>query len=123
MSGGLLIPPVAKPKTQPVPIRVPDKKEKSMQPLARKPELLDEMDMPAEETMDGEGEDMASISDIEQMTETDTGAGEMDLSSIPDEVLQAELNKRLRKPPQSSPSPGVLPPQEVTGTESSNLAM
>lgn len=89
-------------------------------PLAR-PEMIDEMEMPPEEEMAQDEADMASMSDIEDMTATNTAAGEMNLSAIPDEVLQAELAKRRGgKPPMSA---GVLPPQEVTGTESSNMSM
>ena len=72
---------------------------------------------PMDEGMEG---DQASVSDIDTMTATDSAAPEMDLSSIPDDVLEKEIQKRKGQAPLaplggSAPAPGaggVAIPQE-----------
>ena len=79
------------------------------------PAMMDELEMPPmDEGMEG---DQASVSDIDAMTATDSAAPEMDLSSIPDDVLERELQKRKVQSPLggSAPPPapgGVAIPQE-----------
>lgn len=57
-----------------------------------KPEFMDDMERPPEDEQEEgmEGEDEISMSDIEEMPE----APDIDLSEIPDELLQAELDRR-----------------------------
>lgn len=87
--------------------------------MAKKSGFLDDMD---EMEMPPEGGATPSMDDVEEMSETDSAGP--DLSSIPDDVLQAELDKRKGgnpmqprggNPMMPSGSPGVLPPQEGPG--------
>jgi hypothetical protein len=61
-----------------------------------------------DEGMEG---DQASVSDIDAMTATDSAAPEMDLSSIPDDVLEREIQKRRKQ----SPLGGSVPPPAPGG--------
>lgn len=98
-----------------MPMPSPFQKRGQGAPMEENPKskMLDEMEMmsgPSEES-----DDMPSMDDIEDMTSTSTAAGAMDLSAIPDEVLQAELAKRKGGAAGGGAGAGpVVPPTEVT---------
>jgi hypothetical protein len=68
--------------------------------------FLDKMAQP------GAADPMAEPSpeDIDEETETETAAPEMDLTSIPDAMLEAELAKR--KSAKAGGASGVMPPPQ-----------
>ena len=138
MSGGLVMPPVAKPKGQ-KPIRVPrdsappnmasggmvfrplpkNEKENDVEDTSKFLDDMDELEMPPT------GAEVPGMDDVEGMVETASAGPDMDLSAIPDDVLQAELDKRKGGNPMGGAGPGMpgainkgqqaMAPQEVSG--------